>query len=523
MRERSSRKRARAPRHGLGGRRERGIAVLVTALSMILVIPTVGLAIDAGFLYAVRAKLSAATDAAALAAARSLSVGLTLAAQAASAEARARAFFDANFPNGFLNTTNKQVQVVVAETAYRTRTVTVTASVEAPIYFMRLLGFNRSTVAAEGKASRRDVNLILVLDRSGSMANSHSCEPMKAAARQFVSQFANQRDRLGLVTFGMTYLVAYPPAQDFKTSSPSLDTVLSNIQCSGGTGTAQALWKGYEQLQAINEPGALNLIVFFTDGLPNGITAQFPVKTRTDTRYGYGADGYSSTSSQYSMLPSTCLDAEGDRYDRNAGASSAQYSAPNWNPNWNPAPKLGVLAGTGNATASTGGTYGITFMQATSLTQHNETPTSDSAGCRFATSGWYVRRDIAYIPDTDYYGNPTSGYNSVPRFTSGQYSGKIRPDKPDAIGKASKNAADNAARRMRQDPNLSVVIYTIGLGDPNSGAPPDEDFMKRVANDPSSPVYVPNEPTGLYVFAPNNTQLNQAFARVASEILRIAQ
>jgi Flp pilus assembly protein TadG len=504
-------------------KREKGIAVLITALSMILVIPTVGLAIDAGFLYAIRAKLSAATDAAALAAARSLSVGLTLEAQAGSADARARAFFDANFPDGFLNTSNKVVGVQVAETAFRTRTVTVTGAVDAPVYFMRLLGFNSTTVRAEGKASRRDINLVLVLDRSGSMATSNSCEPMKAAARQFVGQFANERDRLGLVTFGMTYLLAYPPAQNFKTSSPSLDTVLSNIQCSGGTGTAQALWKGYEQLQMVNEPGSLNLIVFFTDGLPNGITAQFPVKTRSDSRYGYGADGYDSTGTIYSMLPSTCLDAEGDRYDRNAGAGSAQYSAPNWNPNWTPAPKLGVLAGTGNATASTGGTFGITFMQASSLSQHNETPISDSAGCRFASNGWYVRRDIAYIPETDYFGNSTRGYVSVPQFSSGTYSGMIRPDRPVAVGAASKNAADNAARRMRQDPNLAVVIYTIGLGDPSSGAPPDEEFMKRAANDPSSPSFASGEPVGLYVFAPNNTELNQAFARVASEILRISQ
>ena len=76
---------------------------------------------------------------------------------------------------------------------------------------------------------------------------------------------------------------------------------------------------------------------------------------------------------------------------------------------------------------------------------------------------------------------------------------------------------------MRQDPNLAVVIYTIGLGDPSSGAPPDEEFMKRVANDPSSPSFASGEPVGLYVFAPNNTELNQAFARVASEILRISQ
>jgi Flp pilus assembly protein TadG len=498
------------------------MALLFTALSLVVIIPAAGLAIDAGFLYAVRAKLSAATDAAAIAAARTLNVGLTLQAQAAAAEARARAFFDANFPEGFLNTTNRTVDVQIAETGFRTRTVTVAGSVDAPVYFMRLLGFTHIRVSAEGTASRRDVNLILVLDRSGSMAKSNSCEPMKDAARQFVSQFANGRDRLGLVTFGMTYLLAYPPGQNFKTSSPTLDEIIQNIDCSGGTGTAQALWRGYQLLQAINEPGALNLIVFFTDGLPNGITAEFPIKTRTDTRYGYGADGYSSTSSTYSMLPSTCRDAEGDLYDRNAGSSTAQYSAPNWNPNWTPAPKLGVLAAVGNGTASTGGTYGITFLQATSLTQHNETPISDSAGCRFAANGWYVRRDIAFIPESDYYGNPTTGYVAVQRFSSGPYANRIRPDRPVAVGNASKNAADNAARRMRQDPNLSVVIYTIGLGDPLGNDPPDEVFMKRVANDPSSPSFSPAEPAGLYVFAPDNTQLNQAFARVASEILRLA-
>jgi hypothetical protein len=111
-------------------------------------------------------------------------------------------------------------------------------------------------------------------------------------------------------------------------------------------------------------------------------------------------------------------------------------------------------------------------MEATSLTQHNETPTSDSAGCRFAVNGWYVRWDIAFIPEADYYGNPTTGYVSVPRFSSGPYAGRIRPDRPITIGNASKNAADNAARRMRRDLEFSVTIYAIGLGDPQGDAPP---------------------------------------------------
>ena len=71
-------------------RAERGAALLFTATSFIVLIPVVGLAIDASFLYAVRAKLSSAVDASALAAGRSLNQGLTLQAQAAAAEARAR-------------------------------------------------------------------------------------------------------------------------------------------------------------------------------------------------------------------------------------------------------------------------------------------------------------------------------------------------------------------------------------------------------------------------------------------------
>ena len=490
---------------------------------MMLIVPIVGLAIDASFLYSVRARMSAGADAAALAAARALNKGETMAEQEADAIARAHAFFDSNFPDGFLETTGRQVNVVVQETAYRTRTVFVQASVDANVYFMRAMGVDSTTVSVEGKASRRDVNLILVLDRSGSMDNSGSCEPMKAAATQFVDHFANQRDRLGLITFGMTYLEAYAPSMNFKTSSPTLADVISNIDCSGGTGSAQALSKAYDELKDIDEPGTLNLVVFFTDGLPNGITASFPVKKRTDTRYGYGDDGYNSTSSTYSMLPSTCKDAQGDRYDRNYNQSSQHYYAPDWNPNWTPADKVGTLAGQGNATDSTGYTFGVAKIQADSLWDHNEEPISDNNGCRF-TSWHKVRRDVAYIPDVDYYGNSTWGYVTPYTFSSGYYAGKIRPDRPIAAGQASKNAADNAARTMRQDPDYTVLIHSIGLGDPSGGStPPDPDFMKRVANDPDSPAYTDAEPTGMYVFAPDNTQLSQAFARVASEILRISQ
>ena len=173
---------------------QRGIAVMLTAVMLFVLIPVAGLALDAVLLYALKAKLSTAADAAAIAAARSLNVGMTLAEQEAAARARALDFFRANFPNNAWNTSNHSVNAVVAETAFRTRTVTVTAAIAAPQYFMRWLGFTSTRMNALGRASRRDVNLIMVLDRSGSMGNytdpASPCAVMKSSATTFTNMFA---------------------------------------------------------------------------------------------------------------------------------------------------------------------------------------------------------------------------------------------------------------------------------------------------------------------------------------------
>jgi hypothetical protein len=84
---------------------------------------------------------------------------------------------------------------------------------------------------------------------------------------------------------------------------------------------------------------------------------------------------------------------------------------------------------------------------------------------------------------------------------------------------ASINALDNAAQRIRQNVNLAVVVYAIGLG--GAGAAEDE-LLRRVSNDPLSPIYDNTKPLGFYVYAPTPSQLGEAFAKVASEILRLA-
>jgi hypothetical protein len=46
--------------------------------------------------------------------------------------------------------------------------------------------------------------------------------------------------------------------------------------------------------------------------------------------------------------------------------------------------------------------------------------------------------------------------------------------------------------------------------------------MKRISNDPTSSYYTTAEPPGLYVQAATTGALDAAFAKVASEILRLA-
>jgi hypothetical protein len=127
-----------------------------------------------------------------------------------------------------------------------------------------------------------------------------------------------------------------------------------------------------------------------------------------------------------------------------------------------------------------------------------------------------VRRDIAYMPDEDIYGNSTDGYKNIATYAAGQYAGKKRIDRPMDVTAAGFNVTDNLARTIRENATYSPVVYVIGLGDV------DHVLLRRVSNDPASPIYNQDYRDGLYVYAPDQDKLKDAFARIAGEILRIS-
>src|SRR5438128_1777228 len=176
-------------------RNQKGTSLFVAILSLLLIIPMAGLMLDVAVLYVVKARLQAAVDGASLAAARALSLGATTSAQATSAKQNAVNWFYANFPTGNWGTTGTSmtaasVNVFDDPNVAQIRNVTVTASTNAPTYFMKWFHYNTVTVVANGNASRRDVVVMMVLDRSGSMQTAGACASMITAAKLFTGQFA---------------------------------------------------------------------------------------------------------------------------------------------------------------------------------------------------------------------------------------------------------------------------------------------------------------------------------------------
>ena len=482
-----------------GPRARKGFAVILSALMLVWVIPMVGLVIDVGVMYSIRARLAGACDAAALSAARSLSTGVSLADQENAAKLRAEAFFKANFPSGTLESNNRQVSVAVAETAAKVRTVRVSGSAGAPVYFMQMLGANRTIVSATSEASRRDVNIMLVLDRSGSLDTAGACDDLEDAAKVFVGQFANGRDRVGFLTFGGNYRVDYPPTKNFKTSPSAADELdkLYPGGCTGMTGSAQALWMGYKELEKVNEPGAQAILVFFTDGMPNTITADW--KVRVDPT-GIGSR-------------SRCWDW--------------QHNVPESNAAWNPVNQSyrGWVMSNGSGIRS----HLAPAMPAPVQSDHVDIPNGYSGPAKQVSQDCYyisnsnAYQDIAYYPTSDLYGNRTNtGYKPVQPISGGSYDGFLRPDDQVTRLNAAINAVDHAAVRIRNkelNSNMPVVLNVIGLG--GAGAA-EHELLRRIANTADSTSFNSNAPTGQYIFAPTPEQLIAAFQKLGSETLRLS-
>src|ERR1700676_420647 len=85
---------------------ERGVAVLYTALMMVIILPMMGLTFDTGIMFVIKAKLQGAVDGASLSGARALARGSDGPAQISSAQTTATGYVNLNYPASYFFSTN---------------------------------------------------------------------------------------------------------------------------------------------------------------------------------------------------------------------------------------------------------------------------------------------------------------------------------------------------------------------------------------------------------------------------------
>jgi Flp pilus assembly protein TadG len=150
-------------------RGDSGAIAIYFGLSCIVFVGVAGLAVDAARGYLVKARLSEAIDAAALAGGKALQTAND--PQNNKVKSDALAFFNANFPNGAMGA---NVVTPVINITNNNTIVTVSSSATIPTTLMKVLGFQQMTMVAAATVARAQSGLDVVFsfDVSGSM-----CQP----------------------------------------------------------------------------------------------------------------------------------------------------------------------------------------------------------------------------------------------------------------------------------------------------------------------------------------------------------
>jgi len=594
-------------------RGESGNSLFLGTAALIFIVPMMGLSIDASFLYAVKGRLQAAADGASLGAARALNLGSTLTAQQTAAAQNATNWFYANFPPGTWATTNTLmtnsnpsennssgfmssatgcpvtngcgVYIYPDSTNPQLDHVQVSASTSVPTWFMHWFGMTTNEISVVSNATRRALVAMMVLDRSHSMCyvNGSSvtgnnpcgesntttpCYALIEAAKLFTGQFAEGRDYIGMISFAHNAYVHTAPTQSFQSTLGYTSSFgsgmgqIDNLVCDGGTGTAQAMSMGYQLLYQTGLPGALNVLLLETDGLPNTLTMNF----------------YDSTNNVVGLVPtSNCQDSAGH------SMASGKFNTANI-PSWtsgqslNSAPFLstaspfsftsipkGMVGAVPSSDPGGGNVFWMMDQYFTTSTA-NDYDTNGATGgdyitlangCNFnaannTTVGYYGGNppDLKWWPPTDVMGNsvnPTNAYQSFSGASPFDASGHVLVSGGwTNYHAAVLNATDNSAYVARANATNPAYVFTVGLGGNSTNGPPDPILLQRMANDPNGDLYNTDGPEpgggyylpcaqestcinyssqykGTFIYAPTFSQLAQAFIKISSEILSLAK
>jgi len=476
--------------------RQDGFVLVYMAGLLTVLLLFAGLAVDTGRAYVVKAQLSKAVDGAALGAARSLNSG--------DPRGEATRIFKANFPAGYFGTSSSTDPTsdpgffssqVIATTGVNVVTVTATATL--PTTFMRLANFNEVTVSSSGQATRRMVDLSLVIDVSSSIGPQWSA--VADAARSFINSFDAAHDRVALLTFsdGAKVLDPMPSTRGFDKTK-----VIGDVPVTlpgGSTAMVEGLYRGWDELRSVptGSQSGLRVIVLFTDGASNSVPGAFD-----STTVAKGLRTYD--------FPQNAGDTHGQTWDY---------------------PHVSGLYDTQSGIASAPNAFDLS---STTLlwNAHSLMPGLPAVAQVLPPMSFHSHHRSIGIPTAfplqtntlTVDGVPQSAARGLRDLTGGQY-----PSQVWNINNAARNLVEIVANAARSDTgDYGIRIYTIGMGQLvrlNLGTRPEtsESMLKRMANDATSPDFNGAQLEGKYYYAQTAADVAPAFEGIQNQILRLSK
>lgn len=403
---------------------QKGAVLIVFAFLLLVLIGFAALATEAGRWYMVRTELSKAVDAGAFAGAKNISnpyVNKLVLAQE---------FGQANFPTGYAGTPATGTTAVAFNAVELSdHRIQVTGSVTSPAYLAQLFGVNQVATNAAGVAKKNKVEIMLVLDRSASMAGTPIAS-LKTAATSFIDFFTDTQaeDKMGLISFATGVKVNFALGNGYV---DLMKAAVSKLKAETYTNAEDALEQSYEHTNytysvPIEYSGGLKdqtgvpgdqrvqqFVIFFTDGNPTAFRDTF-------TR-------------------------DGKDYDAVVQSDLARLKDPASGADLSPAAISEIPTGDGKPTATTA--------------------CHDSQGHGISNTKWHI---FLRYPVTGY----SADYCSIPTSTLSHY-----------IEDTGRTLAIKQAQELK---NRFVKIYIIGLG----GV--DKTFLAQIASGPSFEHYAPS-------------------------------
>lgn len=268
---------------------DRAQTIIVFALLFSTLVLFTGLALDAGLLYATKAKMSTAVDGACLAGMKNLTLGQPTAATLATN------IFNANYG------ANPPVPTITFPVdGSNNQQVKVTATTNVSTYFIRLIpAFATVPVSDTAIATRGKLIMSLVLDRSGSMQTDGGQSALQTAVPAFVRYFSDTLDEIGMVSFADNAEIDFVIGGNF---TAPITSAIGSLPFGGGTfgsgaGTGALLSNtqgpplSLAKLQVDSVPilagqNAYKVVVYFTDGLMNTVQDNFNCPGQVLLNYG---------------------------------------------------------------------------------------------------------------------------------------------------------------------------------------------------------------------------------------------